>query len=324
MIQNSSFDVSVIIPTFNRLTVLRETLRRMDEQTFPQEKFEVIVIDDCSSDGTADFLATHKMSVNFSYFLNRNNLGRAKARNVGIRKAKGQYILMVDDDIWASPVLLESHMSQHALHSGEIAVVGAILVAQEVPRSTINEFLTKHHAWCYDEMNNCSGPLPYSFCKTASLSMSRDLLHRIGLFNEAFTLYGGEDTELGYRLGQAGIELFFAKEAVGYHYHDETLDGFISKEVDRGMSLETYRTLVPEKSSRAGSFFTPFYHRWISLRFILYNMMKLVLFTRSVRWMSMKVISKLIENERLRPLMIRYMLPLLKIQLLRCGLKGIK
>lgn len=322
--ENSSFDISVIIPTFNRLTVLRETLRRMSEQTFPREKFEVLVIDDCSSDGTADFLASYRMPVSFRYFLNKENLGRAKSRNIGIKQSKGKLILMVDDDVWASPVLLEKHMSQHALHTNEIAAVGAILVAPEVPRSTINEFLTKHHVWCYAEMNKYGGPLPYGFCKTASLSVTKNLLQRIGMFNEAFTLYGGEDTELGYRLGQAGIELYFAREAVGYHYHDETLEGYIKKEIDSGMSLETYRALVPERDSRTEGFFTPFYHSDLRVRSILYNIVKLLLFLRPVRWLNMKLVCKLKGSERFRPMMIRYLLPLLKIQSFRHGLKRIK
>jgi GT2 family glycosyltransferase len=293
-------------------------------QTYPKEKYETIVIDDFSSDGTAEFLSSLEPSVSFRYFLNETNLGRARSRNIGIRAARGKYILMIDDDIWASPVLLEKHMEQHSCHKEEIAVTGAILVAHEIPGTTVNDFLTRRHIWCYEEMRKYDASLPYSFCKTASLSMRRDLMLRIGLFNEAFAHYGGEDTELGYRLHKENIRLYFAVDAVGYHYHDESLEGLIKKEIDKGMSMKTYLALVPENKPDGEAFFTPFYHRKRNLRSIMYNLVKIVVFSRFFRALNTFFVRTFGETNKLKPLMLRYMLPLLKNQYFRYGLKRSK
>ncbi len=322
--KETKFELSVVIPTFNRLSVLRETLNRVGMQTYPKEKYETIVIDDFSSDGTAEFLSSIEPSVSFRYFLNKINLGRAKSRNIGIRAARGKYILMIDDDIWASPVLLERHMEQHSRHKEEIAVSGAILVAPEIPRTTVNDFLTRRHIWCYEEMTKYDGSLPYSYCKTASLSMRRDLLLQIGLFNEAFSHYGGEDTELGYRLHKENIRLYFGVDAIGYHYHDECLESLIKKEIDKGMSLKTYLALVPENAPDGEAFFTPFYHRKRDLRSITYNLVKIVVFSRLFRALNTLFVRAFSENNKLKPLMLRYMLPLLKNQYFRYGLKRSK
>jgi glycosyltransferase involved in cell wall biosynthesis len=256
--------------------------------------------------------------------LNKINLGRAKSRNIGIRAARGKYILMIDDDIWASPVLLEKHMERHSRNKEEIAVTGAILVAPEIPRTTVNAFLTRRHVWCYEEMKKYEGDLPYHFCKTASLSMRRDLLLRIGLLNEAFSHYGGEDTELGYRLHKENIKLYFAVDAVGYHYHDETLNGLVKKEVDKGMSMQTYLALVPGNAPEGEAFFTPFYHRKQDLRSIFYNLVKIVVFSRFFRALNTLFVRTFGESKKLKPLMLRYMLPLLKNQYFRHGLNRSK
>jgi GT2 family glycosyltransferase len=322
--KEAEFEISVLIPTFGRMSVLKETLKRLSMQTYPKEKYEVIVIDDCSSDGTGDFLAKLELPFNFRYLLNRENLGRAKSRNIGIRAARGKYVLMIDDDIWAEPGLLEKHMEVHSCLAEEIAVTGAILVAPEIPQTTVNDFLSRRHIWCYEEMKKYKGALPYSFCKTASLSVKRDLLMRIGLFNESFSHYGGEDTELGYRLNKGGIKLYFAADAVGYHYHDETLECLVRKEIEKGMSMKTYLALVPESTKEGEGFFSPFYHRKLKLRFVIYNTVKVVAFSGLFRSLNTFFVRTFRGSDKLKPFMLRYMLPLLKNQYFRYGLKRAK
>jgi len=319
----NSLEVSVVIPTYNRKTVLGETLHRISNQTFPKDKYEVIVVDDCSMDGTQEYLRSLKYLVSTRHILNNTNLGRAKTRNRGIREAKGKYILMIDDDIWASNNLIEKHYEEHMRHSEDVAVVGAILVANEVPKTAVNEFLNDHHRWCYIEMSKYKDSLPFNFCKTASLSMSKEVLFRVGFFNEAFVNYGGEDTELGYRLDRYGIKLFFARDAFGHHFHDESVENFITRSISLGREHIVFLKQHPEADSgKYQGFFTAHFHNKFTSRLLLYNLIKLLIFTPPARLLNMTFIK--LFNSRPKPMMANYLLPILKMQFIRRGMKEVE
>jgi GT2 family glycosyltransferase len=317
------FELSVVIPTFNRLPVLRETLMRIVMQEFPREKFELIIIDDCSLDGTAEFLAGLKLPVNVKYLLNKQNLGRARSRNLGIREARGKYILMIDDDIWAETSLLEKHFNKHQEESEEIGVVGAVLASPEVIQTAINERYNNHHLWCFQEMNKYPQNLPYNFCKTANLSIPKTLVERVGLFSELFLFYGGEDTEFGYRLFKNNIRLVFASEAIGYHYHNETVESLITKEIERGTTYFTYQQIHPDHKLERSTFFSPFYCKEFNIRSILYNFAKMILFMPSARLINRLVIESFNQCRILRSLVVKYLIPILQMQYYRYGIKRV-
>jgi glycosyltransferase involved in cell wall biosynthesis len=96
---------TIIIPTFNRSGYLKETLEKLSEQTF--KNFEVIVINDCSSDDTENVVLNHR-TVNIVYHKNQVNLERSASRNIGIEKASGSYLLFLDDDDYYLPEHLDS------------------------------------------------------------------------------------------------------------------------------------------------------------------------------------------------------------------------
>lgn len=96
---------TIIIPTFNRSGYLRETLDKLTEQTF--KNFEVIVINDCSSDDTESVVLNHR-TLNIVYHKNQVNLERSASRNIGIEKAVGSYLLFLDDDDYYLPEHLDS------------------------------------------------------------------------------------------------------------------------------------------------------------------------------------------------------------------------
>jgi glycosyltransferase involved in cell wall biosynthesis len=275
----SKIIVSVVIPTFNRRSVLQETIFRVSEQSFEKDAYEVIVIDDGSTDGTKDYLSGLKLPVKYIFLRNPTNLGRAKTRNRGIKAAQGEFILMIDDDIWASSDLIEQHYEMHRNFQGECGVVGAVLVSNEVDKTAVNQFLNNHHLWCYREMREKSDNLPYSFCKTANLSLKRDTLFRTGLFNESYRYYGGEDTEFGYRLRLNNIKLLFSEQAIGYHYHNEDIDSVLDKFREYAKSMLLFPKIHPNAPEETyHGFFIPSYHRGFSPKTLIYNTVKYLLF----------------------------------------------
>jgi glycosyltransferase involved in cell wall biosynthesis len=98
--------VSVIIPTYNRKSFILETLYSLTEQTYPSDRFEVIIIDDGSSDGTKE-LEAETFPFTLRYFW-QTNQGDALARNVGAQQSRADILAFLDDDI-----LVESEYLSH-------------------------------------------------------------------------------------------------------------------------------------------------------------------------------------------------------------------
>lgn len=313
--------LSVIVPTFNRKSVLAKTLSQLCRQTISKELYEVIVIDDSSIDGTCDYLRDLKLPINFSFICNEMNLGRAKTRNKGIRAAKGRYVVMIDDDIWVTETFVEEHFKVHRKSSKEVAVAGAILVARNIENTAVNERCNDHHVWCYEEMKRHTTSLPYGFCKTANLSLPRGLFNNVGLFNESFIHYGGEDTEFGYRLMQRGVKLIFAENAIGYHFHSESVNSLISKEIERAKSNNVYQRLHPGIIEARESFFSPYYNKGFKMRAILYNPLKALLFTTIARKLNYNLTIFFNDKKTFRKLLVKYLIPLLQVQYLRMSLR---
>jgi glycosyltransferase involved in cell wall biosynthesis len=315
--------VSIIIPTFNRLKVLKQTIASVFAQNYPLDQYEVIIIDDSSTDGTREFLTKIQTDRNFQYILNDTNLGRAKTRNRGILAANGEFILMIDDDILTSQNLLKHHLEEHKKCNKDVAVVGSILVDDNVPDTAINDFLNRHHIWCYDQMCQSGKCLPYNFCKTANLSLRKTILLEIGMFNEAFIKYGGEDTELGDRLESHNIKLIFAQAAVGYHYHAESVKSFAKKEKERGISLKLYSSIRSVTPKSRGKILSPYYYKTTSLRYLLLNILKSTILNNVSTYFNFVLISffNKSKNKIIQKLMLNYALPILKVQFQAMGMK---
>ncbi len=101
------YKVSVIIPTYNRCDKLLNCLRFLNEQNFPREDFEIIVVNDGSDDNTELKLKKIKYK-NFSFYTQKNS-GQGIARNLGIEKAKGEILIFIGDDIYAQKNFLNTH-----------------------------------------------------------------------------------------------------------------------------------------------------------------------------------------------------------------------
>src|SRR5271165_5144372 len=116
-------EISVVIPTYNRLETLAEVIPTLLAQNLPASDFELLVCDSNSNDGTAEYLArVHADHANVRH-LPGAYTGRAMARNAGIDAAAGEVVLFNDSDILASADLLARHLSHHRAEA-HVAVVG--------------------------------------------------------------------------------------------------------------------------------------------------------------------------------------------------------
>jgi len=209
-------EISVVIPTYNRLDTLAHVIPTLLAQDLPAADFEVLVCDSMSTDGTREYLASVSAEHSNVRHLPGPYSGRAAARNAGIDAAKGEVVLFNDADILASPDLLWQHLRHHRAQR-EIAVVG-----WEVQVKDLHDYAYKRdHP---QERGSLHKPtrkrLPWLYFLTGNASVRRDDLLRVGRFDESFTGYGHEDLELGYRLARAGVTILYEPRAVNYHCQD--------------------------------------------------------------------------------------------------------
>ncbi|WP_052475943.1 glycosyltransferase family 2 protein [Cohnella kolymensis] len=104
---------SVVIPSFNNAKALMLTLTSLELQTFPKNRFEVIVVDDGSEDGTAEAIDGYKPPYMLTFIVNEGRHGRAYTRNVGANAAKGKYLVFIDADFLLVPECLQTLYSYH-------------------------------------------------------------------------------------------------------------------------------------------------------------------------------------------------------------------
>jgi glycosyltransferase involved in cell wall biosynthesis len=208
-------EISVVIPTYNRLDTLRHVIPSLLRQDLRAERYEVIVADSNSNDGTSEFLAEVTAQDPRLRHLPGPYTGRAMARNAGIAAARGEIVLFTDADIIASGDLLSQHLRRHRERE-DIAVVGMEL---QVSSLADYERLARRPSERRPLHPAGRKRLSWLYFLTGNASVRRRDLDRVGAFDENFTGYGHEDLELGYRLQAAGLTLVYEPRAVDYHWH---------------------------------------------------------------------------------------------------------
>lgn len=217
--------LSVIIPTYNRAKILKTCLERLIIQEGVD--FEIIVVDDGSTDHTADVVSEVKMrkprtDVPITYIY-QENAHQGAARNNGAKKATGDILLFIGDDIFAEPGFLMQHMNIHTLHSEEQTVVlGHTTWDPELEITPYMKFLESsgwQFAYHLLKPGFTDHPEPYKFFYMSNLSMKKSLFEK-EQFNLKFKQYGWEDTELGYRCwAKHELRLYYEPDAKALHHH---------------------------------------------------------------------------------------------------------
>jgi GT2 family glycosyltransferase len=215
--------LSVVIPTFNRRQVLERTLPALLAQDLAPEDYEVIVVMDGSTDGTAELLRDWKPKCAFRA-LEAPHRGPSAARNVGIRAAVGELVLFLDDDLMGVPDLLRQHLAAHS-DSEPRVVHGPIYIAPGSSESIIRYLSEIGYEGYYRSLNpdkELRYPEDFSpsiavLSSMANSSIPREILLQCGGFDEQ--ILAAEDLELGLRLWRMGIPFRFRPSAITYEHY---------------------------------------------------------------------------------------------------------
>lgn len=212
--------ISVIVPTYNRWGSLTRLLEGLTRQTLSADEFEVVVVDDGSTDGTPLRLRALAGTLPFVVrLMEQPHRGPAEARNLGVRNACGDIVLFLDDDVDPAPPNVETHLEFHAVDPRRV-IIGPMSPPGDWPRPAWvrweEEKLEDQYRAMRTGMWACT---PRQFY-TANASVSRKLFLAAGGFDAGFNR--AEDVELGYRLRDLGAEFVFTPRAVVRHFASRT------------------------------------------------------------------------------------------------------
>jgi GT2 family glycosyltransferase len=295
--------LSVVIPTYNRLPILRQCLRALESQRLdpPIEGYEVVVVDDGSTDATVPWLEQASGSGELPHLrlIQQEHGGAAQGRNRGVEAARGEVIVFIDSDLVVGPDFLLSHargLERDWRRAGDRLsfTYGAVINTADFENPTAERHKLRDLSWAY--------------FATGNVAIERALLERAGLFDTAFQLYGWEDLELGERLRALGVRLVRCPGAVGYHWHP-------------AFSLEQIPQLlrVEQERARMALVFFRKHPSWRVRLIIQYTWLHLLL------W-NLLTLGGLLNERSLRPLLawlIRWGRPDLAMELLRLPLNRI-
>ncbi len=231
-----SVSVSVVIPAYNAATTIGECLAALNKQSLPRSEYEVIVVDDGSTDATADIATCCGARV-----VRQANSGPASARNKGIMEAGGAVILFTDSDCVPTPDWIVEMIAPFA--DPQIAgVKGVYRTRQEnlTARFTQIEYEDR-----YDHTARCKY---VDFIDTYAAAYRRDILVTGSGFDTNFPFASVEDQELSFRLASAGHKMVFNPRAVVYHYHPENWRRYAQRKYRIGYWKTLVLRLHPSKA----------------------------------------------------------------------------
>ena len=214
---------SIVVPTFNgKSRQLEECLLALKHQK-TRHAFEIIVVDDGSTDQTHELVNRLCEIQRFQ----QCRQGPAAARNLGIRKALGEIVLFIDDDCIPEPDWLEA-MLQPFSDNSVVGVKGIYLSQQN---ELIAQFVQLEYEEKYDRMETFE---KIDLVDTYSAAFRKEVLIREGGFDVSYRVPSVEDRELSLRLIEKGYKLVFQPAAKVWHAHPKTISEYFLKKFKNG------------------------------------------------------------------------------------------
>lgn len=222
--------VSVIIPAYNASATIGKTLEALSKQNCSQA-FEVIVVDDGSSDNTESIVRSFTSVL----YVRQANAGPASARNHGAQLAQGEILAFTDSDCiphedWVSKLMEGFVAQQVGVVSGSYGIANSVSC---LARCVYKEIIWRHNVLMPDYPNAFGS---YNFC------VRKNVFDAVGGFNTAYRRASGEDNDLSYKIIRLGSRIYFQRKALVDHYHPSLLVKYLKEQFRHGFwRVKMYR-----------------------------------------------------------------------------------
>jgi cellulose synthase/poly-beta-1,6-N-acetylglucosamine synthase-like glycosyltransferase len=228
--------VSVIVPAYNAEGTISACLENLSNQSYPKKCYEIVVIDDGSTDCTFDLVEASNIKCK-----SQPNQGPASARNNGVLESVGSIVLFTDSDCvpdlnWIEEMVTPFQDSDVAGVKGAYRTKQKELAARFAQAEFEDRYdLLKKSVWI-------------DMVDTYSAAFRKDVFLSVGGFDENFPVANNEDTDLSYRLVHKGFKLVFSERARVYHTHPDTIVKYLKTKFWRGYwRIVVYRR-YPDKA----------------------------------------------------------------------------
>ncbi|MCI8962307.1 MAG: glycosyltransferase family 2 protein [Eubacterium sp.] len=246
-----SVTVSIIIPVYNRSNYLHMTLESIRKQSICNNKYEVIVVDDGSEERIENVVKQYEKYFKIIFRRKeKNGFGAAAARNIGINNASGDILLFIDNGIILEENAIENHIQSHSLHYKSV-ILGYVygfdstnkeeqrikqIVDNNITKDSIQimeeEGLIDTRETMYqkygDNLNNWIAP--WSVCWSCHMSLEKNVIEKVGYFDESYSTWGGEDVDFALAMYVNCVHFILDRECKSIHYPHEKYINTISKE----------------------------------------------------------------------------------------------
>lgn len=225
--------LSVVIPTYNRRRLLARTLPSLLAQDFPADAYEVVVVVDGATDGTAEYLRGLTPPCGLRV-LEQPNRGPSAARNAGIAAATGEIVLLMDDDMRCDATLVRRHAAAHEGGPPDQVVFGPVLVAPEsLPGLATDQVREWHDAYVARVRREGRPRSEYDVWVYANCSARRELLLAHGGFDEGYRWPTLDDAEFAIRLWRAGVDFRLAPDALAHTIYSKSASYLVHTDAGR-------------------------------------------------------------------------------------------
>lgn len=228
--------VSVIVPVHNNQESIKKCVEALLGQNYPNNGYEVIVVDDGSDDGTAGVVKAYPLK-----YIYQKNQGPAAARNRGAGEAKGDIILFTDSDCVPDGNWISEMVKPFKTHD-VVAVKGAYKTNQRALTARFAQIEFE------ERFNMLKKAGSIDMVDTYSAGFRRDVFLEMKGFDTSFPVANNEDTELSYRMSRLGFRMVFNPNAIVYHLnHPDTIKRYARLKFWRGYWRMVVYKRFPDK-----------------------------------------------------------------------------
>jgi len=227
---NYSIQASIVVATHNRQAKLAKCIDSVSNQTISPDEYELIVVDDASSDGTKEFCSEQRGRLPYRFtYLTQEIGGPARARNLGISAAAGDLVCFIDDDSvvheeWLQK-LLDHYYEEPQTSAG---FKGRVENLSSGPEKSFSDLLGRY---VYRAGHSYA---------TNNIAYRKAVLKQVEGFDTTFPVAAYEDVDLALRIKRKGYNIIFCNDVMVRHPYENTLDEFKNKCFVNGIGLRHY------------------------------------------------------------------------------------